>query len=46
MNSQVKSIGVKGVDQSEFVVALAAFLKRFVFVSSHSHITHVSTKKN
>ncbi|OTF81045.1 hypothetical protein BLA29_004805, partial [Euroglyphus maynei] len=28
MNSQVKSIGVKGVDQSEFVVALAAFLKR------------------
>jgi hypothetical protein len=28
MNANVKSVGVKDVDQSEFVKALAAFLKK------------------
>ncbi|CAG2113632.1 unnamed protein product, partial [Medioppia subpectinata] len=28
MNANVRSVGVKDVDQSEFVVALAAFLKK------------------
>lgn len=29
MNSKVKSVGVKDVDQSEFVKVLAAFLKKY-----------------
>lgn len=30
MNTNVKSVGVKDVDQSDFVVALSAFLKKWV----------------
>lgn len=32
MNANVKSVGVKDVDQSEFVKALAAFLKKYLLL--------------